>query len=711
MRNVKCLQAPPAVSRESTARVGANRGNSGALTRHRHGDVLLCGLLLALLTTFPVRAVVLLNEPFAYTNGPLVAVSGGNWSVHSPSAGPVEVVSERAVVSAANGEDVNTPLLGQPYPQNGTTNVFYAGMTVRFSALPTSGGSYFAHFNSSSFRGRIFALPGGAPAGQFRLGLSSVLAALNQTNPANLNLNTDYRVVLRLTNSTAVATLWVNPVLESDSSVTTTEAGGGATTTGFALRQTTSIGTLTVDDLVVATTFAEALSTNSLSGQPPGVQLLSTDTTALPGETVELTASATGAPPLSYQWSRGETAIPDATNATLTLVDVSVGETGDYSVAVTNAFGATNSATLRLTVLPLQTPVFSLLDFNLAGNGDPDWTTNNFQVRAIGRIISHLNPDIMTFQEIPTTNNGLANMVGVMQVYRPGFFIATNSGTDEFIHSVIVSRWPLNRSQSWLDGADLDPFGYTNGNFTRDLFEAEIAVPDFGEPLHVFTTHLKSGASSSPDSARRAAEAGAISNFLVNVFLPAHGHRPYVLTGDLNEDIAVPSVGSQQPIQRLVNPATGLRLTTPPNPLTQAARTFSIRDTNGLSKRYDYIMPGGLLYSNFAGAQVFRSDVLVPPPPNLFSNDSRNASDHLAVFMSFANPYPLSFRLLSVGATNGEVQLTWESVSNRVYTVERSSDLVQWTSLASNLIAVETNMSYVTNRTAGLEYFRIYRQP
>src|SRR5436309_15675445 len=93
----------------------------------------------------------------------------------------------------------------------------------------------------------------------------------------------------------------------------------------------------------------------------------------------------------------------------------------------------------------------------------------------------------------------------------------TNSGTDNFIRSVILSRFPITRSQSWLDGSSLSSFGYS-GNFTRDLFEAEITVPNFTQPLHVFTTHLK--ALSDVDSAaKRAAEASAVSNFFVAGFL------------------------------------------------------------------------------------------------------------------------------------------------------------------------------------------------
>jgi endonuclease/exonuclease/phosphatase family metal-dependent hydrolase len=224
-----------------------------------------------------------------------------------------------------------------------------------------------------------------------------------------------------------------------------------------------------------------------------------------------------------------------------------------------------------VTSAPPGSAAFSVLTYNTHGNHIEDWTTNSPQVRAIGRQMQYLQPDIITFQEIPFTNTH--QMVNFVLAFLPGYQLATNSGTDGFIRCVILSRFPIVRSQKWLDGVDLDVFGYTNGNFTRDLFEAQIAVPGFPQPLHVFTTHLKAGTSSSDDAARRAAEAGAISNYFVTTFLTTNALHPYLLTGDLNEDIAIPATGSQLPIQRLTN-GTGLRLTTPLNPISGGAQTF-----------------------------------------------------------------------------------------------------------------------------------------
>ena len=675
--------------------------------------------LLACLCLFVITAsstaAVLLTENFNYTNGPLITVSGGTWA-HTSGAttGEVDVASGAVNLTSAEVEDVGASLTAT------TSNVFYAGFAVKFSALPSSGGEYFAHFDGSAFRARVRSLIGGAASGKFRLGLSSTVAGINVTNTTDLSTNVTYTVIVRLTNTTGVASLWINPSAESDPSITTTETANSSTVNSFALRQTGGIGTLTLDNLTVATTFAEALAGGVTSG-PPLILVQPVSQTVTQGSNITFSVAASGGEPLSYQWSFSGTNLPGANSASLILTNVTVAQAGDYFVTITNLSGATNSDLAELTVFvpqpptppgPPLTPELSVLNYNTHGNFVADWSTNSLQVRAIGRQCAYLNPDIITFQEIPMTNSGWAKLPDFISVFLPGYYLATNSGTDTFIRSAILSRYPITRSQSWLDGADLNPFGYTNANFTRDLFEAEIAVPNFPLPLHVFTTHLKSGTSASADAQRRAAEASAISNFFVTVFLPGtNGTHPYLLTGDLNEDIARPATGSQQPIQRLANNATGLHLTTPTNPVSGNELTFSIQSVNGLTRRYDYILPGGLLYSNIASSMVFRTDKLTNPPAPLLTNDNYTASDHLPVMMWFANPYGTPFRLLSVESATNTVTLRWESVSNRIYGVEASTNFNAWSTLASNLTATGTNTAFTTNSFPSQRFFRVFRLP
>jgi endonuclease/exonuclease/phosphatase family metal-dependent hydrolase len=355
--------------------------------------------------------------------------------------------------------------------------------------------------------------------------------------------------------------------------------------------------------------------------------------------------------------------------------------------------------------LPYQPAFLSLLTYNVQGNGVQDWTTNAPQVQAIGRKVAYLKPDIISFQEIPRPHRD--EMTNFVTAFLPGYHLARFSGTDGYVQSAVASRFPITRSQRWLQGSSLAAFGY-DGRFTRDLFEVEIAVPEFEEPLHLFTAHLKA-LSDANSAARRAAEAGAISNFLVTAFLTTNAHRPYVLAGDLNEDILRPPATSLQPIQRLVNPATGLRPTTPRNPFTNDERTWSIQAA-ALSVRFDYILPGGLLFSNIAGSQVFRTDLLAPTPPGIEPFDSRTASDHLPVLMLFHNPYDREFPITSVTRHEEQLTLEWRSTVGRQYLVETSSNLVQWTTLTTIMTAQGTNFIWSTDIAEPQSFFRVRRR-
>ncbi|HZI31412.1 MAG TPA: hypothetical protein VFF11_03665, partial [Candidatus Binatia bacterium] len=310
-------------------------------------------------------------------------------------------------------------------------------------------------------------------------------------------------------------------------------------------------------------------------------------------------------------------------------------------------------------------------------------------------------PDIITFNEIPKTNAW--QMPNWVTAFMPGFYLATNSGTDGYIRSVIASRFPIIRSTSWLSHADLNPFGYTNANFTRDLFEAEIAVPDWSQPLHVFTTHLKSSSGGYADAAaKRATEAAAITNFLATNILAQFPPQPFTLSGDMNE-----SDTNTTAIQELFSAPATLRLTGPKNPYSNTINTYSIQGS--LTERIDYIFPCTLLVSNIVSSQVFRTDLLTNLPASLYSNDDKTASDHLPVLMTFANPFTQRYTITDLDKTNNSVTVKWQSVPGQSYQLESSTDLTVWTSLATNLTA--TNYSYTvnTNLTSPQRFFRVKR--
>lgn len=126
---------------------------------------------------------------------------------------------------------------------------------------------------------------------------------------------------------------------------------------------------LTVDG---ALTFTAGVPT-PLIATPPSSQAV------WAGGSLVLSVSATGSGNLSYQWYRGATLLPGATNATLTLAPVGLADAGTYTVMVTNGDGGSVTspgAIVTVASTPASTTAFSyqdtdlLLVFRKAGNND-----------------------------------------------------------------------------------------------------------------------------------------------------------------------------------------------------------------------------------------------------------------------------------------------------------------------------------------------------
>jgi len=82
--------------------------------------------------------------------------------------------------------------------------------------------------------------------------------------------------------------------------------------------------------------------------------------------------TASGTPPLYYQWSKNGTNIPGATQAALIIKPITQSDAGSYVVLVTNINGFTNSSSAVLTVLspPTNTPSIAGLVVHLAFDND-----------------------------------------------------------------------------------------------------------------------------------------------------------------------------------------------------------------------------------------------------------------------------------------------------------------------------------------------------
>ncbi len=102
------------------------------------------------------------------------------------------------------------------------------------------------------------------------------------------------------------------------------------------------------------------LATIALPGeQPPSITAQPTGRDACVGETISLKVKAWGSGTLAYQWRCDGHDIEGATNATVTLPNVTLAAAGDYSVVVANAFGAITSDAAKVSVRALSPDALS----------------------------------------------------------------------------------------------------------------------------------------------------------------------------------------------------------------------------------------------------------------------------------------------------------------------------------------------------------------
>jgi len=107
-----------------------------------------------------------------------------------------------------------------------------------------------------------------------------------------------------------------------------------------------------IDYLAASKTSAAVTITVGATAVPPAIVTQPASQTVFAGADVAFTVSASGTPPLAYQWRKGTTAISGATTTRLSLTSVAAADAGTYAVVVTNVAGSVTSARAVLTVNP-----------------------------------------------------------------------------------------------------------------------------------------------------------------------------------------------------------------------------------------------------------------------------------------------------------------------------------------------------------------------
>ena len=254
--------------------------------------VLVAALLIAVGSA---NAAMVVSESFSHPVGNLVGQTpeiGGAWAAHS-AAGvtPVQVVLDgfpppdprAAQLSQGIGsrEDVNTSFADGEVA--GPGKKYYTGFSVQVSGADPVGAVYFAHFmvsGSSTFTTRVGVVDAVA---DFQFALFSGATIVAAWYPTDYAFNTWHRVVTSYAYDTGISEMWVdpNPALgENDPSQVpkisaTISVDLTRSVNTYALRQAgvpadSQVSSQTLDNLTIATTFAEAAPEPALLGDMDG---------------------------------------------------------------------------------------------------------------------------------------------------------------------------------------------------------------------------------------------------------------------------------------------------------------------------------------------------------------------------------------------------------------------------------------------------------
>ncbi|MBP8258530.1 MAG: immunoglobulin domain-containing protein [Verrucomicrobia bacterium] len=104
--------------------------------------------------------------------------------------------------------------------------------------------------------------------------------------------------------------------------------------------------------------------------QPPAIAVDPQSAAANAGDTVRFSVSATGDPPLSYEWHHAGNIIAGASGPELVLTSVAPEQAGNYWVVVASLYGSATSAIAALEVHGVLPPLEPVLDLEIA-NGRP----------------------------------------------------------------------------------------------------------------------------------------------------------------------------------------------------------------------------------------------------------------------------------------------------------------------------------------------------
>lgn len=421
------------------------------------------------------------------------------------------------------------------------------------------------------------------------------------------------------------------------------------------------------------------------------------DQSMLPGKTAEFHSLAIGDAPLNYHWRFNGGPISGATNSTLNLTNVQSANAGNYSVVVTNLSGM---ATSRVAVLRVRTTDFPLL---FSDDFDTDTSTNwNIFWGAADGIPDYTVDFAFDYGATPYTFNGVTALIppapnspdgstrGVRLTVNNNDAIAATAAVNLYPKNVAVSNGFALKFDLWMNY----PGNLAGLNATGTTQFAQCGINHFG-------TNVNWAAPSAPasDGVWFAVDGEGGTSADYRSYIGNPGGTPSDLSGNPGASGLVATNSTAPFFQALFPSAT---FETPGSPGKNWVEV-EIRQANNVIA---WLM-NGTVVAQRTNTSAFTSGTLMLGLMDVFSSIANPARDCFVLIdnVRVENLSP-PIRLQNVAPLpDGSVSLTLASALGDSFTLESSTDLVNWQPLATLVLTNNPLVFRDTNSSDSMAVF------
>ena len=319
-------------------------------------------------------------------------------------------------------------------------------------------------------------------------GIEILAQPQNQTNVAGTTAS--FVVILSTNTSRPITLRWYYSPVADHPSLASPIAGAADLTLALSSVSTNDVGFYFAVLTNCAGVATSQLASLSVYYVPAQITANPGDITTMQNSPATLSAQASGTPPISYQWYKEGTAIPNATNSSLILPSLLYNDSGHYYVVAANP--APSAATSGVAMVIVNLPAYNIMPItnyvwkfnqNPSGLDTVNWTAPSYDDSAwpsgmalLGHCTSNYsgfvnNPRLFTNTDLKLNNgDGTTNIT----YYFRTKFVATNhpsivqlTASNFYAHGIVV----------YLNGTEAYRMNMPSGKITCKTFASSAYIP------------------------------------------------------------------------------------------------------------------------------------------------------------------------------------------------------------------------------------------